>query len=188
MIPLRRYQMTVEEYLTLERANDARFEYLGGHVTEMMGSTISEALIYGNLLVGLGTRIDSLQVFTTGTRLKVPSQAFYTHADLSVITEAPQFEDEVTDTLLNPTIIIEVLSPYTETYDRGKKFHRYQDLQSLQVYLLVHQDEAHVECFRRQGAGWYLEHTVGIEANLKLPIVEIEIPFTEIYYRVSLDK
>jgi Uma2 family endonuclease len=123
-------------------------------------------------------------VFANEMRVSIPSVKSYFYPDIGVVCEEPRFEDDVFDTLLNPKVIVEVLSPSTEAYDRGEKFVHYRQLQSLQEYILVSQDKVRVEHYFRQTQQWVLTDFQQLEQQLPLPSIQCELPLQEIYERV----
>jgi Uma2 family endonuclease len=122
-------------------------------------------------------------------RVKVDPSGLYTYPDLLVICGAERFDDAQKDTLLNPMLIIEVLSPSTEAYDRGDKFEHYRKLESLLEYVLIHQDKPHVERFVRQPEknNWMLSEAKGLEATIRLDAIDCELALAEIYDKMELN-
>jgi Uma2 family endonuclease len=122
-------------------------------------------------------------------KVRMPDSRKFFYPDVTVLCGDPQFHDERTDTILNPLLIIEVLSKSTEAFDRGGKFHAYQQLESLQEYLLVAQDRPAVEQYVRQPDGtWTYRAAVGIESSLPLPSIECTLGLSAVYDRVSWDQ
>lgn len=119
-------------------------------------------------------------------RVSIPSVKSYFYPDVGVVCEEPRFEDDVFDILLNPIAIIEVLSPSTETYDRGDKFAHYRQLHSLQEYVLVSQDKVCVEHYVRQTEQWVLTDFQKLEQHLPLTSIQCELPLQEVYESVPL--
>jgi Uma2 family endonuclease len=124
--PKTRY--TPEEYLALERSCETKHEYYDGEVFAMGGASKHHVLIVINLIVELGSQLKGSHctIYATDLRLRVAPEGLYTYPDVIVLREEPQFSDEQEDTLLNPALIIEVLSESTKDYDRGGKFERYR--------------------------------------------------------------
>ena len=126
------------------------------------------------------------QTLSSDQRVKVPKTGLYTYPDIVIICEPPQFEDDERDTLLNPRVIIEVLSESTETYDRGEKAKHYKRISSLQEYVLVSQREAFVERMVRQDDGsWKVTEFAGMDATLEFTSVPAKVALTEIYRGVE---
>src|SRR5258708_7680372 len=127
---------TVERYLAFERESDLRHEYLNREIFALAGASLRHNLIAANTLASLHSQLRKREctVYPSDMRLKVSRTGLYTYPDLSVVCGTPQLEDDHQDTLLNPTLIIEVLSPSTESYDRGKKFQHYRTVETLPNY------------------------------------------------------
>lgn len=185
MIAARRPKMTVEDYLAMERASETRHEYFDGDIYAMAGARRNHILITGNLVATLNVQLrgKSCEVYPTDMRVKV-SHKHYAYPDVVVVCGEPQFGDEQTDILNNPTIIIEVLSSSTERYDRGKKFASYRELPSLQEYVLVSQYDPHIEHYVRMGEKWALSDTIGLEASVDLPTIGCMLKLGDVYDKV----
>ena len=178
---------TPEEYLALERIAHCKNEYLDGQIIAMAGASSEHNLIVGDIFYGLypELRQRGCLVYTSDMRVRPSPRDAYVYPDVVVVCGEPQFEDEAFDTLLNPIVIVEVLSPSTEAYDRGEKFTRYKQLPSLKEYVLVSQDNVHVEHHRRHGAQWILSHYRTLEEVLPLSSIECEVPLRDIYARIT---
>ncbi|MBI4545812.1 MAG: Uma2 family endonuclease [Gemmatimonadetes bacterium] len=182
-----RPRMMPAEYLEAERRAEYKSEYYAGEVFAMTGASRQHNLIVTNLIVSLGTQLreSPCQVYPSDMRVKVQSTGLYTYPDVAVVCGDPEFEDEQVDTLLNPTALIEVLSPSTEAYDRGRKAEHYRGLESLQVYLLVAQDEPRVERYLRQGPReWLLTEFRGLSETVELSSVGCTLPLSQVYEKV----
>src|SRR5687768_7892266 len=133
---------TPESYLEFERASDERHEYLNGEVFLLAGASNNHNLVQGNTYATLHSQLRKhpCLVYPSDMRLKVSQTGLYTYPDIMVVCGTPQLEDKHQDILLNPTLIVEVLSPSTERFDRGKKFQHYREIESLQEYVLIAQD------------------------------------------------
>ena len=176
--PDRRF--TSVEYLTLERASlELKSEYVEGKIL---------AVPPANLARELGNRVRGgpCSVFLSRMRVKVQATEMYAYPDVVVVRDEPQLEDDHFDTLLNPTIIIEVLSPSTERYDRGDKWAHFRQLETLQDYVLVAQDAMRVETFTRRGDEWIFGEASGADGVLKLEAAECSIRLDTIYELVKM--
>jgi len=144
---------TPQEYLALERKAAYKSEYIGGFIVAMPGVSRWHDRIAGDTYAALHAQLADgpCEIFTSDIRVKNEVTGRYTDPDASVVCGEPQFADEELDTLLNPTVIIEILSPSTEAYDRGDKFEAYRRLPSLQEYVRIAQNRASVDHFLRQG-------------------------------------
>ena len=125
------------------------------------------------------------EVYPGDMRVKVSPSGLYTYPDVAVVCGEPQFEDAELDTLLNPKVLIEVLSPSTADYDRGGKFAQYRRLPSLQEYVLISQDRPLVEHYVRQPPNqWMLTENESLQDTVDLPSIDCELPLAEIYFKV----
>lgn len=178
-----RPRMSAEDYLALERRSETRSEYLDGKIFAMTGTSERHNLLAGNLYTAFRTQLRprGCRVYFSDMRVKVSVTGLYTYPDLVVVCDKPQFEDAEVDTLLNPKVVVEVLSKSTEDYDRGTKFVHYRTLPSLTEYLLVSQDQIHVEHYMRESGGWLLTETHRREDVVELPSVEARLALAEIY-------
>jgi Uma2 family endonuclease len=178
---------TPEEYLALERQAEHRSEYVNGHIYATTGASTAHNYIAGNIYTALRGRLRGrpCRSFIGDMRVKVAPTGMYTYPDVVALCGEPRLEDAHIDTLLNPAVIVEVLSPSTERYDRGEKFAHYRRLPSLQEYVLVAQDRARVEHYARQGEQWVLTALEGLEATLPLPALDCAIPLEDIYELVA---
>lgn len=182
-----RRRLSVEEYLALERQSDTRNEYLNGETFAMTGASRHHNRISLNVAEALDRQLAErgCEVFVSDMRVRVSASNLFTYPDVVVACGKPEYADAETDTLLNPTLIVEVLSPSTERYDRGAKFESYRTLPSLAEYLLIAQDRVHVEHYVRQGGGaWLLTETDLMEGELDLPSLGCRLELAEIYRRV----
>jgi Uma2 family endonuclease len=180
-------RISLEEYLALERRSVTRHELLDGEMFAMTGASRRHNLVAGNVFAALHAQLTGrgCEIYTHDMRVRVPAVDLVTYPDVVVACEEPRFLDEETDTLLNPTLIVEVLSPSTESYDRGNKFAHYRTLPSLAEYLLLAQGQVRAEHFVRQGDGaWMLTETTRIEDRLDLPSIGCSLELRGVYDRV----
>lgn len=180
--------LTPEEYITRERAADAKSEYVDGVAYAMTGASREHSLIALNIGAELRQQLRGreCETYVVDMRVRVNRRAYF-YPDV-VVCGQPQFEDASVDTLLNPTVIVEVLSPSTADYDQGGKFARYRRLESLREYILVAQAECHIMQFVRQPDNtWLLSETRDHDARLTLPSIDVDLAVTEMYARVTFD-
>ncbi len=180
--------ITAADYLALERQVETRNEYLNGRIYAMGGASLKHNRIVAGLAVALGAQLKRkpCEPFFGDMRVKVNHTGLYTYPDVVVVCGEPRLEDQHFDTLLNPTVVIEVLSASTEAYDRGDKFAHYRTLESLSDYLLVTQDKPRIEHYRRQADGqWLYSAADGLEAQIEIPTIACTLPLAEIYDRVA---
>ena len=184
--PIPRY--TPEQYLAMERAAETRHEYFDGEIFAMSGASRSHVLIAGNLAAALlgQLRDRPCNVYPLDMRVRVSPTGLYTYPDVIVVCGDEQFADDHEDTLLNPTVIFEVLSPSTESYDRGKKFRHYRTLDSLREYVLVSQEEPRIEQYVRQpGDEWLLHDAAGLDAELTLRSVDAKLRLADVFNKIE---
>ncbi len=182
--------LSPEQYLQLERQSDVRHEFHGGELFAMSGGTLNHSAIALNLGAELRLKLRDLpcRVFSSDLRIKIEATGLYTYPDLSVVCGVPLLEGDRKDTLLNPRVIVEVLSPSTEAYDRGKKFENYRTIPSLQEYLLVATDAPAIERFTRQSDGsWNLTVAKGPLARMPVASLQCELELAEVYAKVGLE-
>jgi Uma2 family endonuclease len=180
-------RITEQEYLERERAAEFRSDYYAGHVYAMAGGSWAHGTLIQNVnrLLDTALRDRNCSVRSTDTRVRV-SGNLYTYPDILVVCGEPMFLDKRTDTVTNPVLIIEVLSPSTEAYDRGAKAAQYRTMESLRELALVTQTEARVEIYRkRAGNEWMLAESVGLESDCRFESVECELPLAGIYDQVT---
>lgn len=185
--PIQRTYLTAEEYLELERGSEMKHELLDGEMVAMTGGSWFHGLIIGNMVTALKNRLRerACSVIPNDLRVRVSAEV-YVYPDIVVACSEPRLEDSSKDTLLNPTLLMEVLSPSTESYDRGRKFEHYQMLESLKEYVLVAQDRPRVEHYLRQdGHVWLYTEVSGLEGSVSLPSLGCEVPLSEIYDQVA---
>ncbi|MGA9998395.1 MAG: Uma2 family endonuclease [Pyrinomonadaceae bacterium] len=181
--------ITPEEYLALERAAETKSEYFNGEVFAMVGASRKHNLIATNIIIELGRQLKGkpCETYTNDMRVKIPATGLYTYPDVVVVCGEPEFEDEHVDTLLNPTLLVEVLSRSTQSYDRIEKFGYYRTIESLAEYLLVAQDEYRVEQYVKQAdKRWLLSDVRSLDSTVELASVLCVLPLTEVYDRVAL--
>ncbi|MGD9562708.1 MAG: Uma2 family endonuclease [Pyrinomonadaceae bacterium] len=179
--------VTPQEYLALEREAEFRHEYLNGEIFEMSGASRRHNLISINLIRLISTHLldRDCTVYGADMRIKIPNEN-YTYPDVVAVCGEELFEDKTEDNLLNPSVIIEVLSKSTEAYDRGAKFEQYQTIPSLREYILVTQEPFRVEQFVRQDvSAWtYLEFRTEADV-IRLESIGCELRMSDIYFKVE---
>ena len=181
-------RLTAKEYLALERAAEFKSEFYDGEMYAMAGGSEAHSLIASNLLVALRRLLNGRPcvTFNSDLRVKVLESGLFTYPDLSVVCGERQFLDDSRDTLLNPGMIAEVLSPSTEAYDRGAKFSLYKEVASLTEYLLVSQSEPAVDLFiRHSSSEWRVRSAKGLDSALELPELGVTLSLREIYADVT---
>jgi Uma2 family endonuclease len=180
---------TPEEYLKLERAAEFKNEYRDGQIYAMTGSGLPHNRIVGNFACELGNQLKDrpCELYLAQMRVFVKRTCSFLYPDAVVVCGQPRFLDNQFDSLINPNVIIEVLSPSTEAWDRGGKFEHYRRLESLSDYVLVSQNKILVEHFSRQGDQWLLTVWNRLDDSLHLASIACEVKLREIYEKVTLD-
>ena len=181
--------LTPETYLKLERKAITKSEYVNGEIIAMAGASFAHNFITLDTATHLNNQLmdRECQAATGDLRVKVPRTESYFYPDIVVVCGEPQAEDNAFDTLLNPTLIIEVLSASTETYDRDEKFTHYRQIDTLQEYILISQDRAEVVQYCRQEPEWIATAFQALEDVIRLSSIGCELPLRHIYRRVKFD-
>lgn len=179
---------TPEQYLAMERRADHKSEYINGRVVAMAGASRAHNLLAGNFYRELSRQLQGrpCEAYISDMRVKVSQTGLYTYPDVAVACGDIRYEDAGSDTLLNPAVIVEVLSPSTEAYDRGEKFAHYRRLESLREYLLVTQDKVRIEHYVRQGDQWLLSEISDPQGSVHLAAIDCNVGVSEIYDKVLL--
>jgi Uma2 family endonuclease len=180
--------LSPEDYLALERSADFKSEYFAGEIFAMSGASEPHNLIVVNASAELRQQLKKrpCKLYANDMRVKVSPTGLYTYSDLIVVCGKAQFDDVHFDTLLNPTLIIEVLSDSTEAYDRGRKFEHYRKLESLAEYVLIAQHRPHIESYRRQlDQQWLLTESTGLDSVFRLDSIDCELALAEVYDKIE---
>jgi Uma2 family endonuclease len=180
--------LTPEDYLAFERTSEEKHEYLAGNVYAMAGGSKRHNRIAGSTYASLYAQLRQRNciVYPSDMRVKSVQTGLYTYPDITVVCRNEQFEDDTEDTLLNPTVIIEILSPSTEKYDRGKKFQQYRTILSLREYILIAQDDYHIERFARQADNtWVFSEAIGRHGAIELTTIHCTLLLEEVYEKVE---
>lgn len=175
------------DYLASEETSDVKHEYFDGEIFAMAGGTAVHGLIAANCIGEFrsATKARGCRTYTSDVMVLTP-RGLGAYPDLSVGCDKPRYEDDKQRVLLNPLLLVEVLSDSTEAYDRGRKFDNYKSIESLREYVLVAQDRPHVDHFARRDDGrWVLTSFEGLETSVELPALDCTIPMAEIYANVE---
>lgn len=184
-----RVLLSHEEYFALERASDEKHEYVAGEVFAMVGGSPNHSEISGNTITTLNMQLRKrgCKVYTSDLRVAIQRLDVYTYPDVTVVCGERQFDGN--GGLLNPTVLIEVLSPATERYDRGKKFMRYQRLASLREYVLISQAYPFIERLSRLENGqWSRDFADDLSSTIALPSIDCALSLAEVYAEVTFDE
>ena len=179
--------ITPEAYLALERRAQYKSEYINGEILAMSGASRAHNIITVDITTELNIQLRKRgwDVYSGDMRVRTNPTSSYFYPDVVVVCDKPRFEDNVFDTLLNPILIVEVLSPSTETYDRGEKFAHYQEFISLRDYILVAQDRVHVVHHRLIETQWVQKEFYTPDDVLTLDSIECKLPLRDVYTRVA---
>jgi Uma2 family endonuclease len=176
-------QLTEEQYLEIERASETKSEFRDGYMFAMAGALPAHSLLANRVGALLdGHMPPGCRVFNSDLRIKLPEAGLYTYPDCSVICGPLEYFSDKRDVVINPLLIVEVLSPSTEGYDRGEKFAWYRTIPSFREYLLIDQERPHVEHYSKRDDGdWYLRDCFGLESAVTIPRWNVLIPPADLY-------
>ena len=182
--------MTEAEYLEFEEASEIRHEFVNGRVYAMTGASYNHAVITGNTHTSFNIQLAERDctVISNEVRLKVDSKSVsFRYPDVMVVCGEPKFVKKRTDTIKNPTVIVEVLSPSTALVDHNVKLREYTQIASLQVYILIAQHEANVQVYTRQDAEkWTYQTATGLDSTIDLPAIGCTLALADVYKKVDL--
>jgi Uma2 family endonuclease len=184
-------RITPEEYLEFERNAEVKSAFLDGELFAMSGATREHSIIVVNVVTELNVQLRerNCEVHGLDLRVKVSQTGLYTYPDVAVICGDLKFEDQHLDTLLNPDLIVEVLSNSTESYDRGKKFAHYRSIDSLRGYVLISQTEYRIERFYRQeGGSWLYSENTDSKGSIELMSVGCRLSLARVYDKVDFER
>ena len=187
-LPQKAHYYTPEEYLAFERAAETKHEYLDGQIYAMAGGSPPHNQICFNLSGEIHPQIKGTACigYTSDQKIRTDPMDLFSYPDLTIVCGEPQFHDKQKDVILNPKVIIEVLSPNTEAYDRREKLTRYQNLKSVSDYILIAQDRPHVEHFVRQKGKrqWLFAIETEMKAEIFIASINCKLKLADIYDRV----
>jgi Uma2 family endonuclease len=183
--------VTEAEYLSFERSSQERHEYYKGEIYLMSGASFKHNIIEDNVRGSLHEFLKGRKCRSFGSNLRVhvPKNTLYTYPDILIVCDAPKFVDNEFDTLLNPAVLIEILSPSTGNYDRGAKFDLYRDIDSLKEYILI--DSASVHCVRYKknlDNTWTLSEFKNLHDTFPITTIDLQLQLSEVYSGVDETK
>jgi Uma2 family endonuclease len=180
--------LTPEQYEEIEEQSEIRHEYYRGEMFAMSGASESHNLVAANLARSLGNQLEDrpCKVYQTDMRVLINATGLYTYPDVVVVCEPPRFTNRKKTTLLNPTVLIEVISPSTEKYDRTTKGDHFKTIESLREHVLVSQDQVRVDVSTRTELGWVSKVYTDRNEVLRLESIGCEVPLSKIYAKVEL--
>jgi Uma2 family endonuclease len=183
-------KLSLDEYLELDKNSEERYEYFDGEIFAMAGGSPSHSRIGLNICNALTQKLrgKNCEAFNSEMRIKAPAIPPYCYPDASVVCGEPIFDElQGQSRLLNPILIVEVLSPSTAAYDLGKKFTAYQSIESFQEYLVIAQDSAHViQHVKQTNSRWLRIEIEGLDSEIFLESLNITLTMSELYERVTL--
>lgn len=182
-------KFTIEEYLQMEEASEEKYEYYQGEIFAMSGAGVDHNIIAGNIYGEIKQMLKgrSCRPFNSDQRIHIPQNSLFTYPDISIVCGEIMTLDDDGWNILNPAVIIEILSPSTKNYDRGGKFKLYRDIATLKEYILVDSESVGVEAFRVNDNGhWELEEYKNPDDKLLIKTLELSIPVAEIYEGTKL--
>lgn len=188
--PKTKTHFTPAEYLAMEALADYKSEYYNGEIFAMSGGTVEHSRITMDCARTLADAMGNqpCELFSNDLKIRIESSSSYYYPELSAVCGPPKFEDPKKTILTNPVLIVEVLSESTESFDRGKKFHRYQQISTLREYVLIAQSEAQIDVFYKGENGiWMLHSYAGMDAVMKLQSLKIDVKLSDIYRRVEFE-
>ena len=183
-------RITPQEYLIRERQASTKSEFYQGEIFAMGGRSANHSLIAANFVREAGNALKDkpCTVFNSDLRVQIQATGLYTYPDATIVCGEQIFDDDHRDTLLNPTVIVEVLSDSTEKYDRGKKSNHYRQIASLKELILIAQDRPQVERFTRQPNGdWLFHEQKELSAEFELKSLGISVAMSELYRGVKFE-
>ncbi|MBI1760009.1 MAG: Uma2 family endonuclease [Acidobacteria bacterium] len=186
--PQSKFRFTPEEYLTFERAAETKHEYIDGFIYAMAGGSPPHNRICFNVIASIGPHLRETECFgfTSDQKIRTDPQDLFSYPDITIVCGEPVFHDHHKDVVLNPKVIIEVLSPSTETHDRVEKFARYRTIKTLTDYLLIAQDRASIEHFSNQKgkSEWLYSAAIGLPSAVKLTSINCALKLAAVYDRI----
>ena len=181
---------SLETYLQLETQADTKYEYYDGFIVAMAGGSPQHGEIAANMITALNNQLRAAKkgckTFSSDVKISLTSLSRRFYPDLSVVCGPVQYDETEPNAITNPLLVVEVLSPTTESLDRGEKFRAYRQLPSLKEYILVSQEHAVVEVFSRTEDGtWRIQTAIGTDQSFEIPALGIEIQTRDVYYGIE---
>ena len=182
---------SADEYLAWEGEQSTKFELIDHYIVAMSGASRAHNVVTINIAASLHFRLRKkpCEVYPGDMRVQAERESSYTYPDVVVVCGEPRFRyDTKPETLQNPLLIFEVLSPSTEAIDRSMKFNSYLQLPSLEGYFLVSQDKPRVESYTRQADGWLYQDHAGLEAKLRIDAIDVSLSLADVYHKVAFEQ
>jgi Uma2 family endonuclease len=184
-------RMTEAEYLAFDRESETKHEFIDGQVYAMSGASPNHNWIAGSTYASLYSQMRGrpCKVGPSDLKIHMPATGSFVYPDISIVCDEPEYGGEQSDMLLNPVVVIEVLSPSTEHHDRNVKFHHYWTIPTLKAVVFIAQDEARVERYNREGSNaWQMTIARGLDASMELPSIGCTLPLAEVYEEVTFER
>ncbi|MEX2173776.1 MAG: Uma2 family endonuclease [Pirellulaceae bacterium] len=190
MSTVRQPKLTEAEYLAIERAAPTKSDFYDGEMFAMAGARRNHNLLVANVVGELREQLrkSPCEVYPSDMRVRVGKTGLYTYPDAVVVCGEPEFLDDTQDTLLNPTLLVEVLSESTATYDRGFKSSCYRQLKSLKEYVLIEQEQPRVELYQRSRGKWTLQDAGELTASVTLASIRCTLKLAAVYEKIGFKK
>lgn len=184
-------KLTIEEYLEIEQSSDTKYEYHDGYIYAMAGGSVNHSRIGGNIYGEIRNKLIEknapCEIFNSDLKLHIQKENRYVYPDAMVICGDLQASEDYKEAITNPILIVEVLSKSTADYDRGDKFFFYQQIKSLQEYVLIEQDKMQIDIYSRRKNRWKISRITKKDGSLHLSSLDITIDLDEIYRSVQFD-
>jgi len=184
--PIRKW--TPDDYLAFDDESDIKHEFMNGDIYAMSGGTERRSIITSNILGSLwqSTRHLVSRVYSNQMRVKIDDDTYF-YPDVSVVCGKAEFDNEKNLSLVNPTLIVEVTSKSSESFDKGVKANLYRGLESVQAYLVVDQNQLFAQLSTRQGKGWYLQQFTTRQQAIPLNAIGVDLPMADVYLDIEFD-
>ncbi|GEO08617.1 Uma2 family endonuclease [Segetibacter aerophilus] len=180
--------ITDQEYLAFERTSQERHEFYRGEIFLMSGASFKHNIIEDNLRVIIGGFLKGKKCrsFGSNLRIHIPKNTLYTYPDILIVCDKPVFVDNEFDTLLNPAVIIEILSPSTGNYDRGAKFDLYREIESLKEYILIDSTSTHcIHYLKNADLTWTLSEAKNLADTFEVTAIALQLQLSDVYAGVE---
>lgn len=184
-------KITVSEYLAIEQESDKRYEYHNGEIFALAGGSINHGLLCGNIYAeirnGLKKKKSDCKPYMSDIKLHIEEQKTFVYPDTMVVCGDLETSPENENSILNPILVVEVLSKSTANYDRGDKFFLYKKIATLQEYVLIEQDKAQVDIFYKKTGSdlWKISRYEGLDTKIKFQSINLEIKMSELYFDID---
>ena len=188
--PVPKYNyISPDEYLAMERASEEKHEYYDGYVVAMSGARLKHNQVAANLMIDIGgfLKDKKCQVLSSDMRVATPNRDAYMYPDATIVCGEPKLEDEIFDTLLNPSVVFEIWSPSTEKNDKGYKLIHYKNIPSLKEYIMIDTVKRFIQLMRKEENGaWRFEEVTDESGELYIKTITFSISFDDIYRNTDL--